>query len=278
MTIGAAPAGWLSYDSVADIYERVAVPWFTALVQDLVAAAGPQPTDRVLDVGTGTGLAARATRREHPAITVVGVDPSPAMLSTVPADARVGRVVAMAPGLPFPPACFDVVLANLCVSHLRDPAVGLTDIARVTRAGGRFACTAWGDIDAVDGPGSPRAKANTVLEDTRAELGVDLTPPDRAAPWEEWFKDPDHLRAALTGAGFESIEISPHRSSWSFTIEEFLSGWGGDARYRRQAVGMHRWREYVNAASAALQNRVGDRIDITNVAWVAVGHRPPSRH
>jgi SAM-dependent methyltransferase len=266
-----APTGWLSYDSVADTYERVAVPWFTALAKDLAAAVQPQPGERLLDVGTGTGLAASAVLDTEPTVTAVGVDPSPGMLAKVDGT-RITRVAAMAPGLPFPSASFDAAIANLCVSHLPDPAAGVAEIAAVIRPGGRFGCTAWGTVDD-DRPGCPRGDANRILEQIRAKLGLDLTPPVQAAPWEDWLKDPTNLHRLLTDAGFDPVEVSPHRSPWTFTIGEFLSGWGSEARYRRHAAGEARWRAYVDEASAALRDAVGERIEITNSVWIAVGRR-----
>lgn len=41
------PAGWLSYDSLAETYRRVEVPWFTTLASGLVTAVAPNPGDSV---------------------------------------------------------------------------------------------------------------------------------------------------------------------------------------------------------------------------------------
>ena len=203
-----APTGWLSYDSVADIYQRVAVPWFTALARDLAAAVRPHAGERLLDVGTGTGLAATAVLAIEPAVTVVGVDPSPGMLAKVDRT-RIGPVAAMAPGLPFPPASFDAAIANLCVSHLPEPAAGIADISAAIRRGGRFGCTAWATAED-DRAGCARGDANRILEQTRAKLGFDMTPPTQAAPWEEWLKDPrpsplpPHRRRTRPGGGIDA--------------------------------------------------------------------------
>ena len=78
------------------------------------------PPVRVLDLGTGTGKAARLLGIRFPGATVVGVDLAPAMVeqarALLPAELR-GRVtfeVADAAALPFPDGGFDlVVLLNM---------------------------------------------------------------------------------------------------------------------------------------------------------------------
>jgi SAM-dependent methyltransferase len=265
-------AGWLSYDSVADTYERVAVPWFTALANDLITTVDLRRGERVLDVGTGTALAARAALNAQPTVAVVGVDPSVGMLTKHPTKSFV-PVAAMAPGLPFPSASFDAAIANLSVSHLPDHSAGVTDIARVLRPGGRFACTAWAAAEP-DGPGNERAEADQIVDTVRNELGLNATPPAEAAPWEEWLKDPDRLHALFADAGFGPVHVTKHRSPWTLTIDEFMSGWGSRGRYLRATAGERRWRQYVEQASASLRDRFDDHIDITNVAWIALGHTP----
>src|SRR5947209_6296206 len=68
---------WRSFDSVAETYARVIAPNFATVAADLVGFLQASPSDRVLDVGTGTGVGARA------ALTAVGdrglalgIDPS----------------------------------------------------------------------------------------------------------------------------------------------------------------------------------------------------------
>src|SRR3972149_880572 len=51
---------WRSYDNVAETYERVHAPRFAEVARDLASLAGAGPGARVLDVGTGTGVAAEA--------------------------------------------------------------------------------------------------------------------------------------------------------------------------------------------------------------------------
>jgi len=46
-------SSWTSYDSIATVYQRVALPWFTPIAADLIAAVNPHHGDTVLDLGTG---------------------------------------------------------------------------------------------------------------------------------------------------------------------------------------------------------------------------------
>jgi ubiquinone/menaquinone biosynthesis C-methylase UbiE len=131
------PMGWLSYDSGAETYERVAVPGFEPVALDLVAAVEISKAGSVLDVGAGTGrTAGLASAAVGSHGVVIGVDPSTAMLNLARARRRIIAVAAMAPGLPFPDASFDAVVANLVISHLPDLDKGLADMVRVLRPGG----------------------------------------------------------------------------------------------------------------------------------------------
>ncbi len=51
---------WRSYDEVAETYERVHAPRLLEVARELVALAEVGEGQRVLDVGTGTGVAAQA--------------------------------------------------------------------------------------------------------------------------------------------------------------------------------------------------------------------------
>ena len=267
-----SPGSWVSYDSVADIYERVAVPRFRALAEHLVAAVAPQPGERVLDVGTGTGLAASAAMKMCPRLHVVGVDPSTAMLARVPSSVR--RVAGMAPGLPFAPRSFDAAFANLALSHLPDLEGGMADVVRAIRPGGRFGCTVWAEAEP-GGPGNDRGRADAIVSDVRAALDLDARVPTDAAPWEEVLKDPRRLEAVLIGGGLADIEIAIHRLTWSLTVDEYLSGsgWGGTGRYLRHAYGAPAWERFVQQASAALRRELGERIELVGVAWLGTGRR-----
>jgi SAM-dependent methyltransferase len=95
-----------------------------------------EPPGKVLDIGTGTGKAARVVAKRFPGAEVVGVDLAPEMVQeakrVLPAElaGRVTFQVADGSQLPFADATFDlVVLQNMI------PFFG--ELARVVRPGGR---------------------------------------------------------------------------------------------------------------------------------------------
>ncbi|EJU09419.1 metalloregulator ArsR/SmtB family transcription factor [Novosphingobium resinovorum] len=109
----------------------------------LLRALGEETIGGLLDVGTGTGrmaqlLSARAGR-------VTALDKSPEMLriararlQDLPAD-KVDLVQGDFTALPFAPDAFDTVLFHQVLHFAQDPAVVLTEAARVLRPGGRIA-------------------------------------------------------------------------------------------------------------------------------------------
>ena len=203
--------------------------------------------------------------------SVVGVDPSTGMLAQVPSHPRMAIVSAMAPGLPFPGRVFDAVTANLVVSHLPDYDAGLADMVRVLRAGGRLGCSAWAPEP--DAPDNDRAEANQIVDSIRDQLGLDAKPTADAAPWEDHFREEGHLEDALTRAGLTDVRVDEHTYRWTFTVDDFLSGWGSVSRYIRHRAGEQGWHAYVTKTAAALRRRFDDGIRVVNNAWIASGTR-----
>ena len=106
----------------------------------------PQPTDRVLDLSTGTGWTSRIVARRG--ATVVGVDIAEGLLDA----ARVRAVaeglpidyeLADAERLPFGNATFDAVISTFGVMFAGNPEAAAGELARVVRPGGRIALANW---------------------------------------------------------------------------------------------------------------------------------------
>jgi len=105
---------------------------------------------RVLDLACGTGDLALAILRRHPDASVIGVDPSRAMLDIAEGKAaRRGLDLALEVGiaeeLPFADATFDGVSIAFGLRNVPDRERALREMARVTRPGGRVVVLELGE-------------------------------------------------------------------------------------------------------------------------------------
>jgi SAM-dependent methyltransferase len=111
-------------------------------IEHAVDALDPQPGERVLDVATGTGWAARRIAARGAIVT--GVDLGAEVIEAAKAlgpgiDFRVGDAEA----LPFPDDHFDAVISTFGVMFARDPEAAARELRRVVRPGGRIALANW---------------------------------------------------------------------------------------------------------------------------------------
>jgi SAM-dependent methyltransferase len=271
---GVRPTGWKSYDSVADDYDRLTPPLFGAIARDLVEFLGPSAGVTVLDAGTGTGVTAEAIAKVvGPRGLVVGVDPSLAMLHL--ARRRAPHVVAgVAPGLPFPDDAFDVVAANLVLSHFRDTGEGAAELVRVLGAGGRLGVTAWPEDR--DEPESDGTEAGTIVEKALDDAGLPLETPSKAAAGEESLRDAGNLRTVLEGAGVKDVVFEERTYPRLLDPSDYLGWrlWGSLGRYLRSITDDATWDGFRHAALDALELRFPDGVRIVSTARLAVGIKP----
>lgn len=129
---------------VRDMEELADSPGFQCLRTEIISLACLQRSDRVLDIGAGTGLLTldAAGGVAH----VTALDISPAMCRHL--DNKLTRrsinnvdvLTGTASELPLPDGSIDVVLSNYCYHHLTDldKRRALSEVIRVLRPGGRF--------------------------------------------------------------------------------------------------------------------------------------------
>jgi ubiquinone/menaquinone biosynthesis C-methylase UbiE len=274
---------WQSYDSVAGGYERAWHPSFEPVARDLVDLAALAPDEAVLDVGTGTGVAVAAAAGNAGRGLLVGVDPSITMLEFARAHAPLAPVAALSPGLPFAARTFDVVVANLVISHFERYDTALADMVRVLRPDGRLGVTAWGALD--DEPvddGQQRQFAG--IWRTIAGRFVDIDAADDeiepSIPWEEWFGDPAHLRAALEGSGLRRVELCSRTYRRTLLLNEALAGfetsfWG---RYLRHTLGEADWTRFRREVAEAATKALPDPITRVDQLLIGVGTKRFDTH
>ncbi len=162
MTESLVPLGsGAMFDRIAARYDRVNrvlslgldQRWRRRVVRALGIATGDLGEHpRVLDVATGTGDLAIEIARSCPGATVIGLDPSPGMLAIAQqklvkrglAD-RVSLVEGDAQALPQKNCEVDAATIAFGIRNVPDRALGLRELARVVRPGGRIAVLELGE-------------------------------------------------------------------------------------------------------------------------------------
>jgi ubiquinone/menaquinone biosynthesis C-methylase UbiE len=208
---------WRSYDEVATIYERVHAPRFAEPARDLLKLAEVGAGERVLDIGTGTGVAAGLAYALGADTT--GVDASMGML-------QVGRAVrpalrlaaAEAIDLPFRDRAFDAVVGTFVLAHFTRVETALFELVRVTAPRGRLAFTAWSD-------------GRDAFTDTWLELVAEVVPKElldasvaKAVPNHDRFARREAVEGALQDAGLRHVRTEPARYEWMYSLDDYLDG------------------------------------------------------
>ncbi len=130
------------FDKTAPHYERInrvlSFGWGLKYRQDALERAGLRPGMRVLDVGVGTGLTARAAlSATDRSLRVIGLDPSLGMLKEA-RTLEITLVRALAEQLPLATASFDFLTMGYALRHVADLKATFQEYLRVLRPGGRL--------------------------------------------------------------------------------------------------------------------------------------------
>lgn len=237
---------WRTYDDVAETYERVHAPRLAEVARDLVAHASIGDPDRVLDVGSGTGLGAEAAIEAG--ATAIGLDESMGMLRI---SRRTRPAVPVAAGqaidLPFRPGTFDAVMGAFVLAHFTKYETALFDIGRVLKPDGRVAFSAWHDgVDAYQMAWHELIEGvvpREMLASAYAE----------AAPWHDRFRSRGSVEEALIDAGFRQVRTDIVKYRWVYSLQDYLDGltvWA-TGRFAREMMGEAGWAAFRERAKAA---------------------------
>jgi len=220
---------------VADVFERLLVPSvFDRYARDLVERARPfGPSDRILDLGCGTGIVARVLReRLGGGARLAGLDLSGAMIAKARSIAPdIEWHEGNATALPFADGSFDVVLSQQMLQFCRDRKAAAREIRRIMAPGGRLVASTWRPR-----PHQPLYDALGLIAERHLGPSNDL----------RWSLDGEELRALLEEAGFIDVRVAQaslteHYSEFpvrlsAMAAQHDLSALDDDERARRWAA------------------------------------------
>jgi SAM-dependent methyltransferase len=215
----------MTFATTRDAYDAYMGRYADRLAPLLIAFAGVQPGDSVLDVGCGPGSLTEALGAQVGADQVAAVDPSEpfaaATAERVPAaDVQVGA----AESLPWSENAFDVALSQLVVNFMLDADAGVAEMRRVVRPDGTVASCTWDYSDGM-------TMLRTFWD---ATLALDPDAPDEARIMR--YHHPDDLRELWLRSGLEAVETdslvveAPYRDFDDYW-EPFTSGVGPGGAY-----------------------------------------------
>ena len=260
---------WRTYDDVAETYERVHATRFAEVARDLVDQMDLAEGARVLDVGTGTGVAAQVAA--DAGAQVVGIDESLGMLRVAGRERpKVPVVAAEAIDEPFRSSSFDAVMGSFVLAHFTKVETALFDIDRVLRVGGRIGFTSWADgVDA--------------YQQTWRELIESVVPREilapayaEAAPWHERFRSRAAVEETLVDAGFRGVRTEVAKYHWTYPLDEYLDGlqvWA-TGRFVKDMLGASGWASLQERTRAVFAERVPDPLNDFREVVIATATKP----
>jgi trans-aconitate 2-methyltransferase len=160
----------------------------------VIVRLDPQPGERILDVGCGTGRLTHEIADAMETGLVVGTDISESMLGVARGAAHtIPLVRASAAALPFAPA-FDAVFSAATLHWIQDHDRAFREVYASLKPGGRFVAQAGG------GPNLQR-----LLDDAHALMDAEY-----ASHFEGWsdpwnFASAETTRTRLERAGFHDV-------------------------------------------------------------------------
>ena len=140
--------------AAAEIYETFFVPaLFGQFPESVLDHAEVFTGSRVLDVGCGTGIVARAASRRVGATgEVAAVDPNEGMLAVARrSDPAIDWHSGTAESLPFGDGTFDRTISQFAAMFFTDRTEALSEMARVTVDRGTVTITTWSGLDRTPG-------------------------------------------------------------------------------------------------------------------------------
>jgi phosphatidylethanolamine/phosphatidyl-N-methylethanolamine N-methyltransferase len=256
---------WRSYDEVAETYDRVRSPVHLGPARDLVAAVNMPEGGRLLDVGTGPGLAALSVESG----IAIGVDLSPGMARVARSRGLERVAVAAAIDLPFRDGTFDAVVSAFVLHLVPKHETALFDMARVLRRGGRIGLATWVNTD------DEFTRSWREIAESFATKEMLADAQRKAAPWAELLSDPTRVEDVLRAGGFRDIRVERKTYRADVSIDDYLIGRETTAigRFLKELLGPSLWDRFRARVDEVFRAKFRDPIGDTNEVLISIGTR-----
>jgi ubiquinone/menaquinone biosynthesis C-methylase UbiE len=228
-SFGGSSVAQLIYDATAAAgYERGFARISSHFIPFLLSAAGVSTGHRVLDVATGTGLAAEAALAlvgptGHVTATDISSQMAERARERLKAAPSASVQIEDGQALGLTDSSFDSVICSLGLMFFPDPVRGLNEFRRVLRSEGRAAVS-----------------VNTVPErsyNTRIQPIIARYVPSLAADATRLFSlgSEQKLRALFAAAGFRDVKITTEKHRFGVeSFDEYFDhverGWGSSGQ------------------------------------------------
>jgi ubiquinone/menaquinone biosynthesis C-methylase UbiE len=210
-----------AWDRIAAGYDTFVTRTHEALAKEGLRAVGLRPGERFLDVASGSGALSIPAARMGARVT--SVDISPLMLERLKARAQAEQLtvetrVMDGHVLEFDDDTFDVAGSQFGVMLFPDMPRGISELARVTKRGGRVLLTVFGAPQKVEFFQCFVAAIRTVVPEF---TGPPMDPP----PLPFQLQDPAKLAQELRKARLTDVHLETTSEKLEFTSGAQLWDW-----------------------------------------------------
>ena len=259
----------LTYDSIAEDYQRLAVPLvFLRPAKDLLTALKLAPDANILDVGAGTGVTAQAIESiKGFKGKLVELDISLEMLKASSSSSSASKVVGQVPGLPFCDNSFDAVISSFVMSHVLKYEEAIVDMVRVLKPGGKIGIAAWGSEKHKYSDMWDKTSETFVSKDLIEKIVSEFMPS------REIFTNPENIKGLLEKAGVQNIEILKSETIVTTTKADYIEMKGVmlQGRFIKSRIGKNGWSDFLALLTKHFDAKFSDPIEYPSRAHIVVG-------
>lgn len=212
-----------AWDRQAESYDHTFTPVLTVVASQALTLAGVTTGTRLLDIASGGGAVSLPAARLG--ADVLAIDYSPAMVQLLSHRAEEQQLTNLAvrimdgTALALDDATFDVAISQLGIMLFPDQLLGLKEMARVTKPGGKGVMVVFGPPE--------RVQPLSLFFDALRETVPGFRPPSDSPLFS--LQDPELLSAKMQQAGFGDVAVD--------RFEVTFEAWSGDTLWNSVTAG-----------------------------------------